>query len=196
MKLTIVKTALVASFAMGLVACSTNPIEQQYKWEAEKQKIQAKQAKQSLDIAPDWFVKPMEADNTGFYATGTGHSKDLQHAVNKARLQAEFNLAKIYDQDISGSETAYTSEDAATGDYKSRSEVMVDKLVNRANITGYVVKNQQIMQESSGYRAYMLLHYPYAEFNRVKQEREKNNLTDGKSDMDSARDKLQQRLAN
>ena len=192
---TLIKSTLSLALIATLAACSSTPAQLQQQWEAEKLEQLTQKAEQTMELAPDWFLTPPENDATGFYATGTGYSADIQHAVNKARLQAEFNLAKVYNQDISGSETDYTSEDAATADYKNRNEVMIDKLVNRANITGYTIKKQKLQQEDTGFRSYVLLHYPYAEFNRVKQERAGAQSTlQGQNSMDSARQKLQQRL--
>ncbi|MCQ1061314.1 hypothetical protein LRP52_48025 [Photobacterium sp. ZSDE20] len=70
--------------------------------EAEKQRLSAEQklVEQQLNNIPLWALNPPEHDSEGIYAVGISDSKRADVAIRKASLQAQFELAKAYQQEL------------------------------------------------------------------------------------------------
>ncbi|MFQ3190589.1 MAG: hypothetical protein ACI936_001721 [Paraglaciecola sp.] len=144
----------------------------------------------ALDDLPSWILEPPRSDATGMYAVGISESKKLRTSMNGARLQGEFGLAKMYKQEISGSERSYESDsggDSVTEQYTS----IIDKLVEQVPVVGFEVVDQKVVVVNGKYTTYILLKLPYDEFNAVlrDQRRSAKDLT-----IASAFDDLEKRL--
>ena len=145
---------------------------------AHQQAIGERNEAIELHIAdlPEWVMTPPMPDKTGMYAVGMGDSDNIQLALKKARLEAEFGLAKLYSQELSGSERLYSTDDnGASNLYVG----LIDKLVRRVPVVGFDTVKQDIKAANGKYQAYVLLKLPYDEFNTVlKQQREKQTALD------------------
>lgn len=136
---------------------------------AEQARVeQAQEHLQSeLDSTPDWFLHPPRPDGTGMYAVGSGSASDVEMAVNKARLRAEFGLAKLSKKELTGNERDFQrdSGDATTVQY----ERLIDSIV-QATIVGEETVQQQIKPIDGRVHVWVLMKLPYDEFNRVIQD--------------------------
>ena len=76
-------TQLLSMTALAAIvtACSSTPpygtAEYAAHQEQQRQKAMAKQAEQTIDKAPDWFLQP-PSDSAYMYAVATDYSSDLQ----------------------------------------------------------------------------------------------------------------------
>ena len=93
-------TLLAASFTALLGGCASSPVDEHAKHQAELLEKRMDAMEEVLDEAPDWFLNPPKATDAGVYGTGMSSGRNLQFTLNKAKLQAEFNLAKMYGQAI------------------------------------------------------------------------------------------------
>ncbi|MDA0155231.1 hypothetical protein OH460_23220 [Vibrio sp. Makdt] len=164
MKMTQKKTLAAFMISIMAVGCASNDMT---KLEVEKAKHDATvdRVDETLSNIPSWYMKPPKSNGEGFFAAGTGMSSDLDMAVTKAKINAEFELAKKYRQIVSGSERAYTSEttNSATKESKvvSLTEKTIDKLVANAQLSDYDVTDTEIIREGTQYRVYLLSFMPY-----------------------------------
>lgn len=184
------KLAIAAAVAVMLTGCASSPTEQAI--DAQKEIMDAKneQLQQELDEVPDWALKPPVADGVGMFGVGIGSSDSLNMAIKKARLEAEFALAKTYSQELSGSERSYSTDSG--GFSTERYEGLIDKLVERVPVVGFSTEESEVRVMGGKYHAYVLLKLPYDEFNKVLRERRDRESA---ASMKAAFDDLERRLA-
>lgn len=152
-----------------LAGCATDPVEQYVEHQETLKEKAVDNANAQLASVPDWYLNPPKNDDLGIMGVGAASSKDMNHALKKARLQAEFELAKNYRQELSGSERVYERENGM-GTLVQTSQFLIDKLVDSVPIVGYDMVDQKIQVLPDGrFQAYSLLKLPYDEFNKVLQ---------------------------
>ncbi len=171
---------LVLAGAFAMTGCASSPtVKDLAKEQADASAIRAKAAEDhrqreqermeaNLSQVPEWALESPKPDGTGVYAVGMGEGSKLRLALRKATLEAEFGLAKLYNQELSGSERAYAQDngdDALTEQYTA----LVDKLVSQVPVVGFEVIHQEVKPIDGQYHAYVLLKLPYDQFNRVLQ---------------------------
>lgn len=166
-----------------LAACSTPSMEQIAKDQAKAEATRAgardaqterQQAKNEaiLDQIPKWALQAPVPDATGIFAVGVGKSSDLRTAMRKASLDAEFGLAKNYNQEISGSERSFNQE--AGSSTTTQYTELIDKLVTQVPVVGLETVKQEVKSINGEFHAFVLMKLPYAEFNKVMaQQRSK-----------------------
>lgn len=164
--------SLLAS-ALVLAGCSSTPTAQ----DATKDQLKAEQlqadaaqekAKNHIANVPEWVLKQPKPDTTGVYGVGQGESKKLDIAMKKANLNAQFELAKSFGQEISGNEQSYTQENNAG--VSEQYTQLIDNIVDSVPVNGYSVVDQQVVAISGMYHAFTLLKLPYSEFNAVLEK--------------------------
>ncbi|KGM38710.1 hypothetical protein JY96_21285 [Aquabacterium sp. NJ1] len=99
---------------------------------------------------------------------GIGKSSDLRTSMRKAMLDGEFGLAKLYNQELSGSERSYNQEQggALTQQYTE----LIDKLVTQVPVVGLETIKQDVKSIGGEFNTFVLVKLPYTEFNRVLQQ--------------------------
>ncbi|QIR16312.1 hypothetical protein [Shewanella aestuarii] len=167
------KILSIVSFASVVVlagcASEPDPVERFNEQQAKANELAVEQAKEQLSNVPKWYLSPPKNDNFGIVGVGAASSKDMHHAVKKSKLQAEFELAKNYKQELSGSERIYERE-GASGELVQTSQFLIDKLVDSVPVVGYEMLDQQVKVNVDGsFQVYTLLKLPYDEFNKVLQ---------------------------
>lgn len=197
---------LLAMFCAGLAACSSSPNEELMDKLAkiEEQQVALKQAQidreqekreQEMEAAPSWVLSPPQSDSTGVYGVGIAESKKLSHGLKAARLQAEFALAKMFKQELSGSERAYEAGDSE-GDVTTQTTFLIDKIVDSVPVVGFDVIEQKVVPLNGVNNVYVLLKMPYDQFNKVLQaERAKTLDTKAQAAFDDLERRLEKRRA-
>lgn len=181
-------TVTISAMVLALTGCAT-PEERAE--EARQDRIEARneQLQAQVESLPGWVLETPKSDATGYFAVGIGKSGDLNMALKKARMEAEFALAKQYSQMLSGSERMYQTDSAIS---QEKFVALIDKVVDEVPIVGYSVENQKIVVSDGQYNAYMLLKLPYDEFNAVLKQQRAKALD---SEMKDAFAELEKRLA-
>lgn len=166
----------------GLTACGTPSLEQIAKdqanaearrAEARHAQIEKQQAKNEdiLGQIPKWALQAPIPDATGVFAVGVGKSSDLRTAIRKAALDAEFGLAKSYNQEISGSERSFNQESGSV--INAQYTELIDKLVTQVPVVGLETVKQEVKSIEGEFHAFVLMKLPYAEFNKVLAQQRK-----------------------
>lgn len=186
MKKTTVLLIVLGAFAGLLSGCSTSPTIQQLasdeakasevraKADADKRAQEQKRMETAISQVPAWALEQPRPDDTGVYAVGTAESDKMRVAQKKAMLEAEFGLAKIYNQELSGSERSYTQDNNGRVGNEQYT-ALIDKLVSQVPIIGFEVVRQEIKPIDGKYNAFILVKLPYDQFNRVLKEQRANN---------------------
>lgn len=159
---------------------------------AKKNMAEQKLREKEIDVAPNWYLSPPESDSTGFYGVGYAKSKNMGHALKAARLQAEFALAKMYRQELSGSERAFERGNSE-GDVVTQTTFLIDKIVDAVPVVGYSVVEQKMTPVNGVYETFVLLKLPYDEFNKVLQSQRERELD---KTVQASFDDLERRLAS
>ncbi|MBD1389545.1 hypothetical protein IC617_08900 [Neiella sp. HB171785] len=136
----------------------------------ERRELEQERLEQELEQAPDWMLDPPKADATGFYGVAMSTSSQYGMALRKAKVFAEFELAKQYEQELSGSERMFVQE-GVHGDVHEQTTVLIDKLVADVSVVGYDVVSQEVRVVDGAYHAFVMLKLPYDEFNQVLKQR-------------------------
>lgn len=133
---------------------------------AEQKVFEQSQRKEELNVVPNWYLSPPEADGTGVFGVGYSRSKHVGHALKSARLQAEFELAKMFKQELSGSERSFERGNT-DGDVVTQTTFLIDKIVDAVPVVGYTVVEQKMVPLNGTFETFVLLKLPYDEFNKV-----------------------------
>ena len=158
----------------------------------ERQDVEQQHREKEINSLPPWVLTPLQADNTGFYAVGMAESKSIFFVLKKAKMQAEFELAKQYRQLLSGSERSFEQENSV-GELQTQTTLLIDKLIDEVPIIGYDIVKQKIIAVNGKHTAYILLKMPYEQYNKVLQAQKESQL---ETKVTNAFDKLQTRLAS
>jgi hypothetical protein len=183
--LCLVAVAICAGlFATG---CSTKPTaasilkeeaklaEAREDLEKARVKRQNESMEKFMDKTPSWVIAPPRSDGENVYAVGEAQSKRLDLARQKARLLAEFGLAKQYRQALSGSERLFQS-DGVSGTSTERYTVLIDKLVDRVPLVGHVLVKQETIVVDGTYHTYMLYKLSLADMQRILAKQREENV--------------------
>ncbi|MFO1391847.1 MAG: hypothetical protein U1E94_06520 [Agitococcus sp.] len=162
----------ILSIAQVLSACSSAPtaqslVKEQLHAERQRQKAAQDYAENTLEAMPSWAMNVPRPDNTGVYAVGIAESDKVQIALKKAHLQAQYGLAKMFNQELAGSEqTMQQDEGRASSSYY---QSLIQSLVNYVPVVGFEVVKQDVRAVNGEFQAYTLLKLPYTEFNKALQ---------------------------
>lgn len=140
----------------------------QLKAENERQSMAQEKAQNTLEQFPSWALQVPAPDATGVYAIGIGESDKVPIAIKKAQLEAEYGLAKLYNQELAGSERS-SQQDNGNGS-SSQYTALISKLVDYVPVVGFQIIKQDIKAIDGKFNAFILMKLPYEEFNKVLQQ--------------------------
>lgn len=177
----LVKLTAVLS-AVTVVGCASAPKpgspEAAVIEEKKKEEQQTKAVSRAVSNIPDWYLNPPVAANA-IYTAGEATSGSLQFAVDRAVLSAKLALATQINSRLSGQIRDYLREAGISGgSLEAEATRLAQNIVTEVNLAGYRREKSEVFQEGSAYRAYVLLHYPTGEANKIlhNQIRKSNEL--------------------
>lgn len=155
--------------ASVLVGCSSAPdkydiAKDQLKAEELKNNAAQEAAESLLASVPNWVLNPPKSDDTGVYAVGMGDSKRLDVAMKKANLNAQFELAKSFGQELSGNERSYV-KDGNAGELNDFTQ-LIDSIVAQVPINGYEVVESEAVVIDGKFNYYTLMRLSYEQFGK------------------------------
>lgn len=181
------KTISMSLLSVLIAACTSTPpygtAEYAAYQEQARKKAAAKQAEQTIDSAPEWFLQP-PTDNAFMYAVATDYSSDLQFALDKAILSAKVGLASQVSNKVSSTMKEFAVEAGVAEDaqYNREIERASKEVISEVNLGGFNVANRQIITQGTGYRAYVLLRIPVIDMNKaIVEQTKKNAVLDAKA---------------
>lgn len=174
--------------------CSSTPtsksiVKEQLHIENQRREAAQQQAEKTIDAIPSWAITVPRPDQTGVYALGIAESDKVQIAIKKAHLQAQYGLAKLFNQELAGSEQSMQQDAGANS--SSNYQSLIQSLVNYVSVVGFEVVKQEVKAVNGEFQAYTLLKLPYAEFNKALQNQQQQTQN---VQMKQAFKELEQRL--
>lgn len=183
--------------AMSLVGCSSSPSKTDIAEEQAKvEKIQSdaaeaqaerrqEQMEQEMKNLPGWVLDPPKTDGNGFYGVGVGSDRDLVNSMRKAKLQASYELAKTMKSELSG-------EDTMTGSGEGEYRYVINNFVDKVNLSGAQVVKQKVEPINGMYKSYVLMKYPYNDFNQILKDSQANEAN--KKTLEDAYQRLMKKI--
>lgn len=170
-----ISNIFLASTLALMVGCSTsNTLKATNDYERQ----QFAQVERAVSAVPDWFIAVPKGDKNKIYVVGTGSSRNLSMARDKALLDAEKQLGNQIDALVSSQVKQYTREvGAGTAITIEDNELVIKKVVAEANVAGYQIDRTVVQAEGSQYRFYVMLAYSIGEDNVVKTLQDVDRLT-------------------
>jgi len=169
------KRLALVPLAVLVAACDKTPPE--VVAQKELYEYQKAQVEDQIDEMPKWYTNIPKEDDA-VYAVGTAVTPDLQLSVDIAVLSAKTTLADRVDSRIRSQMKVFKTKLGST-DFDSRVqnnfEQVTRNLIADADVAGYEVKEQQIVQNGTQYRAYVLLEYKNSTANAVIKTRIQQN---------------------
>lgn len=155
--------------------------------QAEQDKLTRKQALLEHEIKgiPAWVIAPPKADAQGFYGVGIGSDADLLTSMRKAKFQGAYELAKTINAELS-------AEDTMTGSGQGEYRYIVDLFVNRVNVAGMELIEQEVKPVNGLFKTYTLQKLSFADFNHVLKAQQASLQ---KKTLEDAYSRLMKRIA-
>jgi len=145
----------------ALAACADKDIPPEGTMTKAEFEYRTEQVEEQLKIMPKWYEKMPESDDAVF-AVGTSQTPDLQLSVDMAILAAKTTLADRVESKLRSQLKSFKKR-LGQSDFDSQViqefEQATVNLIADADVAGYVVKEQSIVQNGTQYRAYVLLEY-------------------------------------
>lgn len=117
-----------------------------------------------MDV-PEWYADPPRTDDL-LVGVATATSLDLQTAVDKAKQDGRAELARQIDLRVTGLSKRFVEETGLREDAELLDMfTQVSKSVVAESLTGSRLARQDLSQEGSVYRAYVLVEMPIGEAN-------------------------------
>ncbi len=137
----------------------------------EKERLEAdqKMAQKKIDATPEWVINPPRPDAGGFYGVGIASSSNMDIALKKGMLAAEFELAKQYRSIVSGNARQFQRDDGGRSGASERFTQLVDQLVDRVELSGYEVAKREVKALDGQFQTYVLLRLSYERLERSVQ---------------------------
>ena len=169
------KRLALIPLAVLVSACDKTPPE--VVMQKEMFEYKKAQVEDQIDDMPNWYTDIPKEDDA-VYAVGTAVTPDLQLSVDIAVLSAKTTLADRVDSRIRSQLKTFKTK-LGTNDFdaqvQNNFEQVTRNLIADADVAGYSVKEQKIVQNGTQYRAYVLLEYKNAIANAVIKTRISQN---------------------
>jgi len=157
---------LLATTMLG--ACSTvtpGSPEAYMQMEKERKEVAAEQLEDTLDDMPKWYTV-VPTSNHAVYAAGTSTATDPQYAIEKAVLRAKITLADRLKGKLSQQIKSVVGDNTEVGTQITKN------VIDGVEVSGYRLKEKQLMVENGEVRAYVLLEFPIGGYNDVLKYKE------------------------
>lgn len=202
---TLTKFMIAGTLASVLGACSKQ-VPPDAAMTQEEYTYKVSQVEKQIEMIPDWYTAIPEEDNA-VYAVGTAITPDMQLSVDIAVLAAKTTLADRINSKLRSQIKTFKSKLGAD-DFSQRLshefEQATSNLIADADVAGYSVKENIIVQNGTQYRAYVLLEYTDSEAakiikNRVAKDEmlmSKLTATQAWKDLDAKVDAINEKESN
>ena len=131
--------------------------------------------KETLRNMPDWFTD-VPSDSDYLFATATMTSRDVQNSIQRAKTQAQRDLAEQLEANL-GAKTKQFREEVGVQEDSEMLEFSSEaiQVVTVQAMNGARVDKKEIVTEGTIYRAYVLMRLPLGEANQALMEQIKAN---------------------
>lgn len=110
----------------------------------------------ALDEVPEWMTNPPEQENA-LLGAGTGVSRTLQTATEKAETRARSDIASSMEVELQGLTKDFREE--VDGESLNQFTQVQKEVVSQV-LRGVSVREEKVIKEDGRYRAYVLMEMP------------------------------------
>ena len=110
---------------------------------------------------PKWFFDYPKDTDENVYAVATGQSDDMQFAIDKAMHDAKVSIADKLQNYVNGDFTRVITDSGSVinGNTSQKTTKITQSIIDELPLGGYVVENKIVLNESNGYRAFVLITF-------------------------------------
>ena len=100
------------------------------------------------------------------YAVATGQSDDMQFAIDKAMHDAKVSIADKLQNYVNGDFTRVITDSGSVinGNTSQKTTKITQSIIDELPLGGYVVENKIVLNESNGYRAFVLITFDVSDW--------------------------------
>lgn len=119
-------------------------------------------------VAPDWYTEPPQTDKD-LSAVAAASGPDLRFALDKAVLEAKYNLGDRLRNRLGGTMKIMLEESGAVNDPRlvRAANQLVGDLFTDVDGPGYLVARQKAYSRRNGHQVYVLVEYCIADANKA-----------------------------
>ena len=116
---------------------------------------------------PKWFFDYPKDTDENVYAVATGQSDDMQFAIDKAMHDAKVSVADKLQNYINGDFKRIITDSGSVinGNTSQKTTKITQSIIDELPLGGYVVENKIVLNESNGYRAFVLITFDVSDWN-------------------------------
>lgn len=159
-KTTLISMLLATSMLGACASVTPGSPEAYMQMEKERKEKAAEQLADTLDDMPKWYTK-LPTSNHAVYAAGTSTSTDPQYAIEKAVLRAKITLADRLKGKLTQQIKSVMADNTEVGTQITKN------VIDGVEVSGYRLKEKELMVENGEVRAYVLLEFPIGGYNDV-----------------------------
>ena len=115
---------------------------------------------------PKWFFDYPKDTDENVYAVATGQSDDMQFAIDKAMHDAKVSVADKLQNYINGDFKRIITDSGSVinGNTSQKTTKITQSIIDELPLGGYVVENKIVLNESNGYRAFVLITFDVSDW--------------------------------
>ena len=115
---------------------------------------------------PKWFFDYPKDSEEAVYAVATGQSDDMQFAIDKAMHDAKVSIADKLQNYVNGDFTRVITDSGSVinGNTSQKTTKITQSIIDELPLGGYVVENKIVLNESNGYRAFVLITFDVSDW--------------------------------
>ena len=115
---------------------------------------------------PKWFFDYPKDSEEAVYAVATGQSDDMQFAIEKAMHDAKVSIADKLQNYVNGDFTRVITDSGSVinGNTSQKTTKITQSIIDELPLGGYVVENKIVLNESNGYRAFVLITFDVSDW--------------------------------
>ncbi len=115
---------------------------------------------------PKWFFDYPKDTEDMVYAVATGQSDDMQFAIDKAMHDAKVTVADKLQNYINGDFKRIITDSGSVinGNTSQKTTKITQSIIDELPMGGYVVENKIVLNESNGYRAFVLITFDVSDW--------------------------------
>ena len=115
---------------------------------------------------PKWFFDYPKDTDENVYAVATGQSDDMQFAIDKAMHDAKVSIADKLQNYVNGDFTRVITDSGSVinGNTSQKTTKITQSIIDELPMGGYVVENKIVLNESNGYRAFVLITFDVSDW--------------------------------
>ena len=150
------KQLAIIAFALMLGACSSGPFNKNINKGVDVDTVKLRGGSE----VPEWFFD-YPKDDEWVYGVATGHSQDMQFAIDKGIHDAKVMIADKLQNYINGDFKRYIEDSGSVvnGNTTQLTQKLSQAVIDELDMGGYVIVNKVVVNEGPHFRSFILMKF-------------------------------------